>query len=64
MAEVRWVLQDAEGAEMRTTQAFYSREDAEAWMGYEWSALLDEGGEFVLLMDGDESVYRMGLRET
>ena len=63
MADVRWVLQDLEGAEIRTTQTFESREEAEAWMGSEWAALLDEGGEFVLLMDGDESVYRMGLRE-
>lgn len=32
-------------------------------MGAEWSALRDEGGEFVLLKEGDEVVYRMGLSE-
>jgi hypothetical protein len=59
----RWVLHDASGTDLRSTEDFTTKESAEAWMGSEWSALLDEGAETVSLMDGDERVYRMGLRE-
>ncbi len=48
---------------MRTTEVFATKEDAEAWMGAEWSALRTEGGEYVVLKEGDEVVYRMGLSE-
>jgi len=63
MAEFTWTLQDANGRDLRTSEPFTSKEDAEAWMGAEWSALRDEGGEYVLLKEGDEVVYRMGLSE-
>ena len=58
-----WILHDAAGADLRTTEAFDTKEAAEAWMGSEWSTLLDEGAETVSLMEGDERHYRMGLRE-
>jgi hypothetical protein len=32
-------------------------------MGAEWSALRAEGGEYVLLKEDDDVVYRMGLSE-
>lgn len=63
MAEHTWVLLGPEGDEMRTTEAFSSKEEAEAWMGAEWSALLDEGAEYVSLRSNGEQLYKMGLRE-
>lgn len=60
----RWVLHDAAGADLRTSEDFDSQADAEAWMGAEWESLLAEGGESVTLMDEHEKVYRMGLRES
>jgi hypothetical protein len=58
-----WVLHDASGTDIRTSEAFESKESAEEWMGSEWAALLEEGAETVSLMDGTERLYRMGLRE-
>lgn len=63
MASFTWTLQDASGTDMRVTEPFDSRQEAEAWMGAEWASLLEEGAEFVELKDGDSLVYRMGLRE-
>ena len=63
MAEHTWVLLDAEGNEIRSSETFSSQAEAEAWMGREWNALLDEGAEYVSLRTGDEQVYKMGLRE-
>ena len=63
MSSYTWVLLDAEGSEMRASEEFASKEDAEAWMGTEWSSLLDEGAEFVSLREDDRQVYKMGLRE-
>ena len=63
MSEFTWVLLDASGNELRKTEPFVSQEAAEAWMGAEWAALLEEGAESVSLRDGEEQVYRMGLRE-
>ena len=58
-----WTLLDPLGADMRTTEEFASKEEAEAWMGTEWSGLLDEGAEFVSLRENGKQVYRMGLKE-
>ncbi|MGH2698739.1 MAG: hypothetical protein ACRDJL_06020 [Actinomycetota bacterium] len=63
MAEFTWTLQDDKGEDLRTTEAFSSKEEAEAWMGAEWSSLRAEGGEFVVLKEDDAVVYRMGLSE-
>lgn len=57
-----WVLHDAQGTDLRSTEGFESKETAEAWMGDHWSELLDEGAETVSLMQGDDREYRMGLR--
>jgi hypothetical protein len=59
----RWVLHDLKGIDLRTTELFDSQADAEAWMGTNWARLLDEGAESVSLMDSDEHIYKMGLRE-
>lgn len=59
-----WTLHDASGTDLRSTEEFASKEEAETWMGSEWAALLEEGAETVSLMDGDERLYKMGLRDT
>jgi hypothetical protein len=63
MAEWRWILHDAAGKDLRSTDAFSSKEEAEAWMGDNWAALLDEGAETVSLRSDGDHQYRMGLRE-
>ena len=62
MREFSWALLDGDGKRMRVTQSFTSQEEAEAWMGGAWSDLLDEGAESVSLLEGDETIYEMGLR--
>jgi hypothetical protein len=57
------MLHDAAGGDMRATESFESKEEAEAWMGAEWASLLQEGAEEVSLVAGGDVVYRMGLRE-
>lgn len=59
----RWILHDAAGIDLRVSEDFASQADAEAWMGSEWASLLDQGAESVTLMNGDDKLYRMGLRE-
>lgn len=61
MSDYRWVLLDEAGNELRATQTFASKEDAEAWMGAEWSTLSAEGADKVALMDADRRLYEMGL---
>lgn len=63
MSTHRWILLDASGSEIRASQGFASKEEAEAWMATEWSALLEEGAESVALVEGDRRIYEMGLRE-
>jgi hypothetical protein len=63
MPDYLWKLHGPGGEDLRTTEPFPSKEEAEAWMGAEWAALLDEGAETVSLVHGDETLYRMGLRE-
>jgi hypothetical protein len=63
MADFVWKLHGPSDEDLRATEPFASREEAEAWMGAEWATLLDEGAETVSLVHGDETLYRMGLRE-
>ena len=58
-----WTLLDPLGADMRTTEEFTSKAEAEAWMGAEWSSLVDEGAEYVSLRENGKQVYKMGLKE-
>lgn len=62
MGDWTWVLRNADGEEMRATEPFDSKDEAEAFMGSDWQALLDEGAETVSLMEGDVQHYRMSLR--
>lgn len=57
-----WTLHDAAGETIGSTQTFVSQEEAETWMGDAWSELLREGAESVSLVEGDETLYEMGLR--
>ena len=57
----RWVLLDEAGNELRATQGFSSRADAEQWLSGAWSGLADEGAASVSLRSGDEEVYEMSL---
>jgi hypothetical protein len=63
MPDYVWKLHAAGGEDLRQTDPFASKEEAEAWMGAEWAALLEEGAETVSLVHGDDVLYRMGLRE-
>lgn len=63
MSSFHWTLLDNAGNELRSTETFASKEEAEGWMGAEWAALLEEGAESVALMQDDSRLYVMGLRE-
>lgn len=58
-----WKLHDPEGNDLRSSDEFDSQQEAEAWMGREWAALLDEGADSVSLLSDGDVVYRMGLHE-
>ena len=62
MSDFMWRLHDAGGSVLRDTQRFDSQAEAEEWMGGAWATLLDEGAESVSLMEGEETLYDMGLR--
>lgn len=47
---------------IRDSQWFGSQEEAENWMSGTWAELLEEGAEWVSLVEGDETLYEMGLR--
>lgn len=61
MSELLWVLKDRSGAEMRRTETFESRAEAEAWMSEHWGELAKEGAASVALTDSDETIYDMSL---
>ena len=63
MAGYVWKLHGPAGEDLRETETFASREEAEAWMGAEWASLLEEGAETVSLVHDGDRLYRMGLRE-
>ncbi len=58
-----WRLVDASGSVLRATEPFATRAEAEAWVGGTWQELLAEGAESVALVEDDDVVYEMGLRE-
>jgi hypothetical protein len=62
MADFKWVLRDVHGTDLRSSEVFASKEAAESWMGSEWSSLVAEGADRVLLMEGDQIVYDMSLQ--
>lgn len=62
MPDYAWMVHDEDGRDLRTTESFSSREDAEEWLGREWSALAAAGGDSVSLVSEGEVVYRMSLQ--
>ncbi|HEX2240088.1 MAG TPA: hypothetical protein VHJ82_02950 [Actinomycetota bacterium] len=58
----RWIYRDSAGEERGSSESFDSKEQAEEWMGENWSELLEAGTESVTLRSDDESLYDMGLR--
>lgn len=61
MDTFHWVLVDEDGNEMRPTDGFASRTDAEEWLAGAWSGLADEGAASVSLRSGADEVYLMSL---
>ena len=60
---VEWIYLDAQGEETGTSEAFLTKEDAEAWFGTNWGPLAAAGITHVALRDTGNGVeiYRMGL---
>lgn len=63
MTTFRWVLIDGAKAELRSTEEFDSREDAEQWLSTRWQALRDEGAASVSLRNDSEEIYEMSLAD-
>jgi hypothetical protein len=62
MTPFAWIVHDADGRDLRTTEPFATREEAEAWLGAEWRTLTEESGHSVSLVQDRKIVYRMSLR--
>jgi hypothetical protein len=62
MRPFKWRLRDQAGNDLRDSETFDSKEDAEAWMGAEWSELAGEGADRVVLLQGEDVVYDMSLQ--
>jgi hypothetical protein len=62
MSPFVWIVHDAGGQELRTTEPFATREDAEAWLGTQWKALAEASGDSVSLVEEGDVVYRMSLQ--
>jgi hypothetical protein len=60
-----WRYMDQAGQEIGSSERFATREEAESWLGEDWTVLRDRGVEEVELLEDQEgeSVYRMSLRE-
>ncbi|MGH3711234.1 MAG: hypothetical protein ACRDRQ_24705 [Pseudonocardiaceae bacterium] len=61
---IRWRYQGPDGrAASGPDIAFEDQDDAEKWLGREWSGLLADGVEAITLLDGEDVVYGpMSLR--
>lgn len=57
----KWLVENVAGERTDTSQDFESQADAEAWMGSEWARLAEAGGHMVILMNGEDVLYRMSL---
>ena len=62
MGTYTWIVHDADGHDLQTTDLFPTREAAEAWLEREWSTLADASGDSVSLVENGEIVYRMSLQ--
>ncbi len=64
MSEFRWALHDAGGRELRATDRFRDRHEAETWMEREWRSLLEEGAQAASLLEDGTVLYCMDLNAT
>lgn len=55
-------MKNASGAETGASPDFPGRDEAEAWMGDNWSSLLSGGADVATLLEDEDVVYEMGLR--
>ena len=62
MPSFRWTLVGDDGADLRSSEEFATKEEAEAWMSAHWAELLEEGAGSVRLTEEEALVYEMGLR--
>ena len=62
MATYTWIVHDEDGRDLQTSEGFASKDEAEAWLGREWSALAAAGGDSVSLMEDEVLEYRMSLK--
>jgi hypothetical protein len=58
-----WTVYDRSDVEIRQTEGFATREEAEEWMRDSWSELVAGGGARVRLEGDDGTIYDMGLEE-
>ncbi|WP_329584051.1 hypothetical protein OG500_27520 [Kitasatospora sp. NBC_01250] len=61
-----WRYEAADGAVVTPAgedEEFSSQGDAESWIGEEWKRLLADGVERVVLLEDDQEIYPMSLRE-
>ena len=65
MSEFVWMLHDESGTDLRSSESFASKEEAESWMGSAWSDLRSEGADSASQATRLTSVWRRpswGLR--
>jgi hypothetical protein len=58
-----WIVYDPSGEEIRQTEDFNSRDEAEEWLRVSWQDLVEHGGASVRLASEGTVVYDMGLAE-
>ena len=58
-----WRYLDQESVSCGRSVPFDDRDEAEAWLAERWPKIVRTGIATVELMEGDEALYRMSLRE-
>jgi hypothetical protein len=61
VARYLWTVEDEAGRQRPAGEGFGTREEAEAWLGETWQALVEAGGRWVCLSEDGEVLYRMSL---
>ncbi|MFC4906811.1 hypothetical protein [Actinomadura gamaensis] len=62
----RWRLEKADGTRASgeaEEETFGTQAAAETWLGEHWRELREDGVDTVVLLDGEETVYKMSLHE-
>ncbi|HYN36394.1 MAG TPA: hypothetical protein VEV82_05410 [Actinomycetota bacterium] len=61
MTDWNWILIDENKGELRMTERFESKAEAEQWLAANWTQLADEGAASVSLRENGEETYEMSL---